>query len=220
MIKVLVVDDHAVSRRGLKELLAETPDIQVAGEASNSVDAFSCLEREAWDVVVLDIALPGDNGLEILKRIKAQWPDLPVLAYSSYPEEFYGLRMLEVGASGYLSKDSPTEELATALRKVATGGKYIRPSQVELLAHRVDRTSVKPLHFQLSEREFQVFCSLGSGSTVKQIAQKLCLSDKTVTTYRQRILEKMHMQSNLEIIRYVVENHLDATPFPAPSRSH
>jgi DNA-binding NarL/FixJ family response regulator len=218
MIKVLIVDDHAVSRRGLKELLADTRDIKVGGEASNGAEAFQHLEREKWDVVVLDIALPGDNGLDILKRMKQQWPDLTVIAYSAYPEEYYGLRVLEAGAAGYLTKDGPAEELVDALRKVAAGGKYIRPSQAELLAQNVDPNAVRPLHFTLSEREFQVFCLLGSGSSVKQIANKLKLSDKTITTYRERILEKMKMEHNLAIIRYVVENHLEVT-LPKPPRS-
>jgi two-component system, NarL family, invasion response regulator UvrY len=216
-IHVLVVDDHSVSRRGLRETIADFGggEIVVAGEAANGEEAISLLRKGSWNAVILDISLPGDNGLDVLRRMKTEWPDLPVIAYSAFPEEYYGLRMIEAGASGYLTKDGPEEEIVTALRKVVSGGKYIRVSQAEMFAQKMDRSSAKPLHFSLSEREFEVFCLLGNGMTVKKIAHKLSLSDKTITTYRQRVMEKMQMQSNMEIIRYVLENHLEAPGFPS-----
>lgn len=213
-INVLIVDDHSVSRRGLREILLESQDIQVQGEATRGSEALAKLKDGNWDVVILDIGLPGENGLEVLKQIKTHWPQIAVIAFSSFPEEYYGLRMLEAGAAGYLMKDGPAEELVEAVRKVASGGKYIRKSQIDLLAQNIGRSVSRPPHFTLSEREFQVFCLIGSGLTVKQVSTKLSLSDKTVATYRQRILEKMNMHSNLEIVRYVVENRLDISSIP------
>lgn len=216
-IRVLVVDDHTILRRGLRESLAEYSDIAIEGEASNAQEALTLLRSGSWDVVLLDIALPDQSGLEILKPMKQEWPNLRVLALSFYPEEQYGIRMLKAGASGYLNKDSDPKDLAEAIRKVAAGGRYLKMSLAESIAHDLDPATVKPPHFALSQREFQVFCLLGGGFTIKQIAQKLFLSDKTISTYRQRVVEKMNMHSNLEIIRYVVENHLE---FSAPSSSN
>jgi len=208
MLNVFIVDDHALFRRGVKDILSETADIVVGGEASSGPEALKGLCEGTWHAIVLDIGLPGENGLDVLKQIRSKWPLIPVVVLSSFPEESFGIRMMSSGASGYLNKESAPESLAVALRKVAAGGKYIPPALAEALAQRLDPAGAQPPHFSLSEREFEVMLLIGNGQTIKQIARKLDISDKTVATYRQRVLEKMKMNGNLEIVRYVVENHL------------
>jgi len=208
MIKILIADDHAIVRRGLKQILEETPNIVVADEASTGKEVLEKISEKEYDVVVLDISLPDKSGLDILKQLKSQKPKLPVLVLSIYPEEQYAERVLKAGASGYLTKESAPEELITAIKKVSVGGKYITASLAEKLAFNLDKKTDKLSYEILSDREFQVMCLISSGKTQKEIAAELSLSIKTISTYRYRILEKMGMKSNAELTRYAIENKL------------
>jgi two-component system invasion response regulator UvrY len=208
MIKVLIVDDHPVVRKGLMQILSEEPDVETAAEAKTAAESLDLVREEEWDVIVLDITLPDRSGLEALKDIKAIRPDLPVLILSMHPEDQYALRVLKAGAAGYVNKDSASEELVKAVRKVVGGGRYVSPSMAEKLAVVIGGDYEKPLHESLSDREFQVMCMLASGKRLKEVAAELCLSVKTVSTYRARILEKMGMESNAELTYYAVKNGL------------
>lgn len=208
MIKILVADDHAIVRQGLKQIVADTPDMVVAGEASNGQEALAKALKDAYDVVLLDITMPVRNGLDILKEIKSQKPELPVLILSMHPEEQYAVRALKGGASGYLTKESASEELISAIRKVSGGGKYVTASLAERLASILETGAEKPLHQALSDREYQVMCMLASGKTVQEVAKELLLSVNTISTYRCRVLRKMKMKSNAELIRYAIRNGL------------
>jgi DNA-binding NarL/FixJ family response regulator len=209
MIRVLIADDHAVVREGLKQIVAEAPDMVVADEAGDGKEALSKALQSDYDVVVLDITMPGINGLDALKQIRSQKPKLPILILSMHPEEQYALRVLRAGASGYLTKESAPEELITALRKVSTGKKYVSPFLAEKLASELEVDYERPLHETLSDREYQVMCMIASGRGATAIAEKLALSVKTISTYRGRILEKMGMNNNAEIIRYALEHDLE-----------
>ncbi len=208
MIKVLIADDHAVVRQGLKQILTDTSDMQVVGEAATGAEALEKARTEECDVFVLDISMPGPSGLDILKEIRALRPNLPVLILSMYPEEQFAVRLLKAGASGYLNKESAPDELVKAVRKVVEGGKYVSPVLAEQLALEIGADSDKPLHENLSDREFQVMRMIAVGKTVTEIAEALSLSVKTVSTYRTRILEKMSLKTNAEVIRYAIQNQL------------
>jgi two-component system invasion response regulator UvrY len=208
MIRLLIGDDHAIVRKGMKQILAETRDIVVADEAGNGRDVLEMVRKNDYDMVLLDISMPGRDGLEVLKELKNQRPKLPVLMLSMYPEEQYAVRSLRSGASGYLTKDSAPDELIAAIRKVSSGGKYVSASLAEKLAHKLDVDVEKPLHEELSDREYQVMCMIASGKTVKEIGEQLSLSVKTVSTYRSRILAKMRMKGNADLTRYAIENRL------------
>lgn len=208
MIKVLIADDHAIVRQGLKQILAETDDMMVAGEAGTGAEVIGKIREGDWGVVLLDISMPGKSGIDTLKQIKEEKPKLPVLVLSMYPEEHYAIRLLKAGASGYLTKESAPELLVTAIRRVAGGKKYISPSLAETLAHELGGDSEKPLHGMLSDREYQIFCAIASGKTVSDIAAALSLSVKTISTYRARILEKMKMKNNAELTYYAMKHHL------------
>lgn len=208
MIRILIADDHPIVREGLKQILAETDDIIVVDEASNGKEVLDHVWNTAYDVVLLDISMPGRDGLEILRELKHQKPKLPVLILSMYPEEHYAIRVLRGGASGYLTKSSAPDELITAIRKVAAGRKYISSYLAERLTYELDRDADRPIHETLSDREYQVMHMIASGKTIKDIADELCLSVKTVSTYRSRILEKMNMKNNAEIVLYAVQNKL------------
>jgi two-component system invasion response regulator UvrY len=208
MIKVLIADDHAVVRRGLRQILQDTREMVVAGEACNGHEALAQVRAEAWDVVVLDIAMPGCNGLEVLAELKHERPQLPVLVLSMYAEDQYAVRVLKAGASGYLSKDSVPDELVKAIRKVVSGGKYVSPSLAEKLAFQLNTDSGQLPHETLSDREFQVLHLIATGKAVKEIAEELALSAKTISTYRARILQKMDMTANAELIHYAIRHHL------------
>src|SRR5580765_85077 len=199
MIRVLIADDHAVVRRGLKQILEETPDIVVSGEATNSREVLEQVSAKEWDVLVLDITMPGRSGLDILKEVKQLAPRLPVLVLSMHAEEQFASRVLKAGASGYLPKESAPEELVKAIRKVCLGGKYISPAQAEKLVYLFDSASDKPAHDSLSDREYEVLRLIASGKTVTQIADEIKLSVKTISTYRTRILEKMKMHTSAEL---------------------
>ncbi len=208
MIRVLVVDDHPIVREGLKQILSDTEDILVVDEADSGQAVLDCTVKSNFDVVLLDISMPGRDGLEVLRELKQLKPKLPVLILSMYPEEHYAVRVLRGGASGYLTKSSAPDELISAIRKVASGRKYISATLAERLTYELDRDASKPLHEILSDREYQVMHMLSTGKSVKDIALELGLSVKTVSTYRSRILEKMNMKNNAEIVLYAVQNKL------------
>ena len=207
-IKILIADDHAIVREGLKQIVAEEKDILVAGEAENSGKLMEHLEKERWSLVVLDINMPGKSGLEALKDIKQLYPDLPVLILSMFSEDQYGLRAIKAGASGYLKKVSAPTELVTAIRKIVSGGKYINQSLAEKLAEKFESTKKELMHEKLSDREYQIMCSIALGKTAEEIARELSLSINTVYSYRNRILEKMSMRSNVELTQYAIQNKL------------
>jgi two-component system, NarL family, invasion response regulator UvrY len=207
MIRILIADDHAIVRAGLKQLVAANPGIVVAAEASTGPEAMSLIRKESFEVVLLDISMPGRGGLEILSEIKKEYPRLPVLILSMHPEEQYAMRALKGGASGYITKDSAPEELVAAILKVASGGKYITKSLAEQFLSLLDAEE-SPLHTSLSDREYQVFRLIASGKTAMEIAKELSLSVKTISTYRTRILEKLHLKNNAQLIHYAVQNKL------------
>lgn len=211
MIKVLIADDHALVREGLKQVIGQHSDIKVAGEAKNGQEALEKVWKEDFDVVLLDISMPGLSGMDILKEMKSAKPDLYVLMLSMHPEKQYAVRALKSGASGYLTKESAPEELIDAIRRVSTGLKYVTLSLAEKFATDLGVDYDKPLHEQLSDREFQVMVKISRGNTVKEIAEKLSLSVKTISTYRTRILKKMNMKSNSDITSYLMENNLTDT---------
>lgn len=204
MIKVLIVDDHAIVREGLKQVLADAPDLEVTGEASSGEEALEKVRAGHWDVVVLDISLPGINGLVVLQQIKRQYPDLPVLVLSMYGEEQYAVRTLKAGAAGYLTKETAPQELVTAIRKVGNGGKYMSPSLMEKMVSDLATDLKKPKHETLSDREFQILCMIAAGKTLTGIGEDLGLSVKTVSTHRARMLKKMRLKSNAELIHYAI----------------
>lgn len=208
MIKVLIADDHAVVRQGLKQILAGTPDMVVAGEAQNGQEVLNKVQIGDWDVVVLDITMPGRSGLEILKELKRDRPKLPILVLSIHSEDQYAVRVLKAGASGYMTKESVPDELVKAIRRVAAGGKYVSSYVAEKLVFNLENNFEKLLHESLSDREYQVLCLIAAGKTVKEIAQEISLSVKTISTYRGRILEKMKMRTNAELIHYGIRNRL------------
>jgi DNA-binding NarL/FixJ family response regulator len=208
MIKVLIADDHAVVRRGLRQIMLDEGGSFVIEEATSGQEALRKLHEAQWDVMVLDVSLPDRNGLDLLQEVKQMCPKLPILMLSVHPESQYGLRALRAGASGYLNKESAPEELIQAITKVVGGSRYISLSLAETLAATMIGDVERQPHEWLSNREFTVFLRIGSGKSVSEIADELSLSVKTVSTYRTRILEKMHFTSNAEIIRYVIDHQL------------
>jgi len=208
MIDVLIADDHALIREGLKKILNSEQDIRVVGEASNVVELFTALKRLAVNIILLDITMPGESGLDALKELRQKYPHLPVLILSFHPEHRFAVRALKAGAAGYLTKESAAEEVVQAVRKIASGGKYVSASLAEQLATELDGDGGKPLHETLSDREFQVLRLIAAGKKSSDIAEELAVSVNTVNTYRMRILEKMKMQSNVELSRYAVEHGL------------
>lgn len=208
MIKILVADDHPIVRQGLKQILSEYPDMTVADEAGSGKDVLSKIAKKDYDIVLLDISMPGRNGLDILKELKSKKPKLPVLVLSIYPEDQYAVRVLKLGAAGYLTKESVPEELVAAIRKVARGRKYVSNYLAEKLASDLEINAEKPLHENLSDREYQVMFMIASGKRLKEISEELSLSIKTISTYRSRIMDKMKMKNNAELIRYALQNSL------------
>jgi DNA-binding NarL/FixJ family response regulator len=208
MIKILIADDHPIVRKGLKQILAETPNIVVAGEANNGAEVLKKVLKNEYDMVLLDISMPGRDGIDTLKELKDLKPNLPVLILSIHPEDQYAVRVLRAGAYGYLTKESAPEELIAAIRTVSLGRKYISPSVAENLVFNLENNAKKQPHEKLSDREYQVMHLIASGKTVKQISEDLSLSVKTISTYRARILEKMKMKNTAELIRYAIKNGL------------
>jgi len=208
MLRILIVDDHPIVRKGLRQIVAETPVMAIVDEASNGHEALNKVWENDYDVVLLDITMPGISGVEILKELKSIRPNLAVLVLSIHPERQYAVRVLRAGASGYLTKDSAPEELIQAIHKVSLGGRYISSSLGESLVLDLGSNIGKPLHETLSDREYQVMLMITSGKTVKEVAEQLSLSVKTVSTHRSRLLKKMKMNSNVELVRYAIQNHL------------
>jgi len=207
-MKVLIADDHAVFRRGLKDTLGEAFPRVTFGEAKTAQEALALVRRQDWEIVILDISMPGLSGLDILDDLKRLRPKLPVLFLSMYPEEQYARRALKSGAAGYLTKDSIPDELKEAVRRILAGGRYVSATLAEKLAFDLRRGADTPVHELLSDREFQVLRMIASGKTVKQIADEISLSVKTVSTYRARILEKTGMKTTAELIRYAFQAQL------------
>jgi len=208
MIRILVADDHAVVRQGVKQILAEVKDITVKDEAQNGTETLKKVAEQDFDVVLLDISMPGRSGLEVLEDIKARYPKLPVLILSMHPEEQYAVRALKAGASGYLTKASAPQELIGAIRKAAGGGKYVTASLAEKLVDQLEVDTEKLPHELLSNREHQVMLMLAGGKSVSDIADELNLSVKTISTYRTRVMSKMCMKKNAELTLYAVHNKL------------
>ena len=209
MLKILIADDHAVVRSGLKQFLADETDMSIAGEASSGQETLARVEAEPWDLLLLDIALPDINGLDVLKRVKQLKPDLPVLIFSMFSEEDYAETALEAGASGFLAKDTEPWRIVEAIRCVSRGDRYLSPKMAEMLIARIDWRGKTVLHDKLSEREFEVIKMLSRGISLIDIGEALYLSPKTVSTYRARILEKLNLKNNVELARYVIEHKLD-----------
>ena len=208
MIKILVVDDHIIVREGLKKILLDTPDMVVADEASNGQEVTKKIWDNDYDLILLDISLPGRSGLDVLKQLKCTKPEVPILILSVHPEEQYALRSLRAGASGYLTKQSAPDELVGAIRKVAKGRKYITSTIAEKLAFELEVDAHELPHETLSDREYQVMCLIGSGKTVKEIAETLSLSVKTISTHRTHILNKMQMKNSAQLTHYAIKNAL------------
>lgn len=207
-MRVLIADDHPVVRHGLRQMLARESDLTVVGEARDGQEVIDLCGRVAWDVAVLDYQMPGKNGLELVKELRHRFPGRSVLILSMYPEDTYAVRALKAGASGYLTKESAPEDLVAAIRKVAAGGKYITPALGERLALDLEDTRSTPTHESLSDREYQIMWMIVSGKALTQIGQELGLSPNTISTYRARILRKMGMKSNAELLHYAIQHHL------------
>jgi len=208
MIRVVVVDDHAVVREGLKRIIAENPGMAVTGEAGDGFEAINVVQKTSCDVVVLDISMPNKSGLDVLKQLQVDHPRLPVLVLSMHAEDQYAVRVLRAGAAGYLTKESAPARLVQAIRKVVRGGKYVSPALAQKLVFDLESGSERPAHELLSDREYQVLCMLSSGKTVTDIANELALSIKTISTYRVRLLEKLKMKNNAELTRYAIKESL------------
>jgi two-component system invasion response regulator UvrY len=209
MIRVLIVDDHAIVRQGLRRILEEAKGMQVVGEAANGIDALKMLRTAKWDVILLDISMPGKNGVDTLKQIMEMNKDAKVLILSMYPEDQYAVRLMKAGASGYMTKETAPEQLVEAIRRVVENKKHISPNLAELLLQECGLDSGKQPHETLSDREYQVLRLIGSGKQVSEIAEVLSLSVKTVSTYRAHILEKMKLRNNAELTYYVMQNDLN-----------
>jgi two-component system invasion response regulator UvrY len=208
VIRVLIADDHAILRRGLKEILLREFADASCGEAGGAAEVLQQVRSHPWDLVILDVSMPGRSGLDVLSELKQIRPRLPVLVLSMYPEDQYGKRVLKAGAVGYMNKETAPEELVTAIRRVLAGGRYISPALAEKLASDLGGDGGRPIHESLSNREFEVLRMIASGKTNSQMAEELHLSVTTVSTYRSRLLEKMHMANNAELMHYALKNHL------------
>ena len=207
-IRILIADDHPIVREGYKKILMSQPDMDVTGEAGNGQEVLDLIQKKDFELILLDISMPGRSGLEILKELKSQKPHLPVMILSIYPEEQYAVRAFRDGASGYLTKASTPKELISAIRKVSLGGRYVTEALAEKLTYFLHGDAEKAPHEKLSDREYQVMLLIASGKTVTQIAEELCLSVKTISTYRRHILEKMQFSTNAEITMYAIQNKL------------
>lgn len=208
MIRVVIADDHAILRQGLRQILSAEPDMQVVGEAANYGEVMQQVRREECDVLLLDIAMPGKNGIETLKQVKHEYPKLPVLMLSMYPEDQYAVRALKAGAAGYLNKVSAADQLVHALRQLARGRRYITAELADSLAASLTGAQETPAHELLSDREFQTLCQIAAGKTLAQIGDELAVSPKTISVYRARLLAKLKLTTNAELTRYAIENKL------------
>ena len=210
MIKILIADDHSIVREGLKQIVAESPEMAVRGEAVNGQQVLDLVHKTDYDLILLDIAMPGRGGIDILKQLKIEKPEIPVLILSMYPEDQYAVRAIKAGASGYLTKESAPEDLIGAIKKVARGGKFVSTELAEKLVENLGKDIEKPDHTMLSDREYQVMTMIASGKTVKEIADELSLSVKTISTNRTRALKKMGMKNNAEFTYYAIKQDLVA----------
>lgn len=210
MVNILIVDDHAVVRGGLKQFLAESADLKISGEAGSAQEALPLIRDQAWDLVMLDISLQDLNGLELLKLIKREKPNLPVLVFSMHSEDDFAMTVFKAGAAGYLEKDSSPEEILEAIRKVAKGAKYVGPRLADKLLAGTASSGTQLNHDSLSKREFEVMLLLSRGMRLTDIAERLHLSVKTISSYRTRVLEKMELDSNADMTRYVIQHKLDS----------
>ncbi|MBF0546680.1 MAG: response regulator transcription factor [Candidatus Riflebacteria bacterium] len=206
-ISILVIDDHPVVRRGIRDMVSDEPDMVVTAEASNGSAALALLAKQTFDVVTLDLTLPEESGFEVLDSIKTSYPKLPVLIISMFAEEQSAVRALKAGAAGYLCKDTMANVLVLAIRKAANGGKFVTPTLAEQLALYLN-TQERPLHENLSPREFRVMCMLATGQSLKQIGQILCLSIKTISTYKTRIFQKMQFKNTADLVKYSIRLRL------------
>ena len=207
-LKVLIADDHPVVRQGLKMMLNADPEVDVVGEARDGDEAFDLAHKVDWDVAVFDYSMPGRGGVELLTDVKHDYPDRPVLILSIYPEDPHGLRALKAGAAGYISKETAGEELTKAVKKAASGGRYVSPALAEKLAARLMPEQERPPHERLSDREYRVMWLLASGRTLQQIAEEMRLSPSTVSTYRGRILKKLALNTNVDLVHYAMKHRL------------
>jgi DNA-binding NarL/FixJ family response regulator len=208
MIKILIADDHAVVRQGLTQILAQIPEVIVAGESTTGDQTLKKMRSEPFDLVIMDISMPGRSGLELLRSVKEEFSQVPVLVLSMHPEDQYAVRMHKAGASGYLTKESAPDELVKAVRKIMSGGRYVSPTLAEILASQMQTSFDHPTHENLSDREFQVMQMIAQGRTVKEIGEELALSVKTISTYRARALEKLDLHTNAQLIHYAIQNGL------------
>lgn len=208
MIRVMITDDHAIVRQGLKQILSETGDISVTGEAETGFQTIKIVRQQAFDVLLLDISLPDRNGIEVLKQIRKDRPGLAVLMLSMHNENEFAVRALRAGAAGYLNKQSAPAQLVTAIRQVAAGHKYITLALAEELANAITTGVDQPLHAALSDREYQTLCMIAAGKGLTEISEEMCLSPKTVSVYRARLMEKLKLSNNSELIRYAIRHHL------------
>lgn len=208
MIRILIADDHAIVRAGLAQFIADQPDMQVAGEAATGSEAIARVRAETFDVVLLDISMPDRNGIDTLKTLRQIAPGLPVLMLSGYAEDQYAVNLLRAGAAGYLNKEAAAQDLVGAIRTVVNGRKFVSPALAQILADGVSGHADRPLHAELSQREFQILCKLAAGAAVSKVAAELNLSVKTVSTYRSRVLEKMGMKTNADLTYYAIKNGL------------
>ncbi len=207
-MKLLIADDHAIVREGLKQIISEIPEIDFIDEASDGFDVFNKLKNENFQMLLLDISMPGKSGLDVLKEVKDIYPNLPVLVLSVHSEEQYAKRVLRAGASGFIPKHADPDELKSAIIKVMQGKKYISNHFAEILADEISKTETEDGYKTLSDREFQVFKLLAKGYSNKEISERLFLSDKTVSTYKARIFEKMNISNNAELIKYAIKHNL------------
>lgn len=208
MIRILIADDHAIVRAGLRQFIADQPDMEVTGEAASGSETVAAVRAAEFDVVLLDISMPDKNGIDTLRLLRHVRPELPVLMLSAYGEDQYAVNLLRAGAAGYVSKEAASTQLVGAIRTVVQGRKYVSPSLAQILADGVSGDAGRPLHAELSQREFQIFCKLAAGAAVSRIADELSLSVKTVSTYRTRILDKMALKSNADLTYYAIKNGL------------
>jgi two-component system, NarL family, invasion response regulator UvrY len=208
MVRVVIVDDHAILRRGLSQIIGENSALDLVGEAENSAQALQLLRKTPCDVVLLDISLPDRNGIETLKLIRKEFPKLKVLMLSMHPEDQYALRALKAGAAGYLTKQSAPAQLVIAIDQVSRGRKYVTPGVAEALANSIGDDGTEAPHHKLSIREYQTLCLIASGKSLTEIGNQMAISVKTVSVYRSRILEKMHMKHNAELTHYAIKNHI------------
>ena len=207
-MKILIADDHPIVRRGLRQVLESDPSMVVTGEATNGDEALELARKVEWDLAVFDFSMPGRSGLDLLDSVKREFPGRPVLVMSMHSEELHGERVLKAGAAGYISKESAPQELASAVRKVARGGRYVSPALAEALALELSNDSRKALHERLSDREYRVMWLLASGKTLHQIADEMHLSPSTVSTYRGRILKKLALSTNVDLVHYAMKHRL------------